>query len=75
MWSDAAGYQTYLGQRSRPVARRFLDWLELPTVLRWLDVGGRCRLSAPGGLRRRPSGCVLRISTHPMEHMSWLRSA
>jgi SAM-dependent methyltransferase len=38
MWSDAAGYETYVGHWSRSVAPRFLDWLELPTGLRWLDV-------------------------------------
>jgi hypothetical protein len=75
MRRDAAGYQTYLGQWSRLVARRFLAWLELPTVLGWLHVGGSGRLGAQGGLRRRPSGYAPRISTHPMEQMSWLRSA
>jgi SAM-dependent methyltransferase len=38
MWNDAAGYETYVGHWSRSVAPRFLDWLELPTGLRWLDV-------------------------------------
>jgi SAM-dependent methyltransferase len=38
MWNDAAGYETYVGHWSRSVAPRFLDWLELSTGLRWLDV-------------------------------------
>lgn len=38
MWNDAVGYETYVGHWSRAVAPRFLDWLALPTRLRWLDV-------------------------------------
>ena len=38
MWNDAVGYETYVGHWSRAVAPRFLDWLMLPTRLRWLDV-------------------------------------
>jgi SAM-dependent methyltransferase len=38
MWNDAVGYEAYVGHWSRAVAPRFLDWLALPTGLRWLDV-------------------------------------
>jgi hypothetical protein len=44
MWNDAVGYETYVGHWSRAVAPRFLDWLALPTRLRWLDVA--CRTGA-----------------------------
>ncbi len=38
MWNDAVGYETYVGHWSRAVAPRFLDWLALPSRLKWLDV-------------------------------------
>jgi ubiquinone/menaquinone biosynthesis C-methylase UbiE len=38
MWNDAAGYESYVGHWSRAIAPRFLDWLALPSGLRWLDV-------------------------------------
>jgi SAM-dependent methyltransferase len=38
MWNDAVGYETYVGHWSRAIAPRFVDWLALPSGLRWLDV-------------------------------------
>ena len=38
MWNHPIGYEAYVGRWSRAVAPRFLDWLALPTGLRWLDV-------------------------------------
>lgn len=38
MWTDAAGYETYVGHWSRALAPRFLAWLNLPNRLEWLDV-------------------------------------
>lgn len=38
MWNDAAGYEAYVGHWSRAIAPRFLDWLALPSQLRWLDI-------------------------------------
>src|SRR6185295_7771328 len=35
----AAAYEPYIGRWSRVVAREFLAWLDIPTGLRWLDVG------------------------------------
>jgi SAM-dependent methyltransferase len=44
-WADANAYEAYVGRWSREIARHFLDWLNLPTGLRWLDLG-----SGPGTL-------------------------
>lgn len=38
-WSKGDAYERYVGRWSRLVADEFLDWLDLPSSLRWLDVG------------------------------------
>jgi SAM-dependent methyltransferase len=38
-WADGDAYESYVGRWSRPVAREFIDWLDLPPKQRWLDVG------------------------------------
>jgi SAM-dependent methyltransferase len=39
VWSQGDAYELFMGRWSRPVAPRFLDWLDAPTGLRWADVG------------------------------------
>jgi len=38
-WSSGEAYEGYIGRWSRLVAAEFLDWLDLPGGLDWLDVG------------------------------------
>lgn len=38
-WTDAAGYESYVGRWSRVIAPSFLQWLGAPSGSRWLDVG------------------------------------
>jgi SAM-dependent methyltransferase len=38
-WAHGDAYERYVGRWSRRVAPAFLDWLELPGGLRWVDVG------------------------------------
>jgi SAM-dependent methyltransferase len=38
-WTDGSAYESYIGRWSRPVARGFIGWLDLPPKQRWLDVG------------------------------------
>jgi SAM-dependent methyltransferase len=38
-FDNSAGYERYMGVWSRLVGDGFLDWLALPSGLRWLDVG------------------------------------
>ncbi|MEU8223573.1 class I SAM-dependent methyltransferase [Kribbella sp. NPDC048915] len=38
-WSSGGIYESYVGRWSRLVAAEFVDWLEQPAGLRWLDVG------------------------------------
>src|SRR5918995_317632 len=38
-WASGDLYEPYIGRWSRLVAREFLDWLDAPAGLEWLDVG------------------------------------
>ena len=38
-WATGNAYEPYVGRWSRLVARRFLEWLDAPAGMRWLDVG------------------------------------
>ncbi len=38
-WGDGQSYESYMGRWSREIARLFVDWLEQPESLNWLDVG------------------------------------
>jgi ubiquinone/menaquinone biosynthesis C-methylase UbiE len=38
-FADGEGYERFMGQWSRAAGRFFLDWLSLPSGLKWLDVG------------------------------------
>jgi ubiquinone/menaquinone biosynthesis C-methylase UbiE len=38
-FTDGAQYERLMGRWSRLVGDKFIDWLSLPTGLRWLDVG------------------------------------
>jgi len=38
-WNQGGPYDRYVGRWSLLVAREFVDWLNLPSSLRWLDVG------------------------------------
>jgi SAM-dependent methyltransferase len=38
-WAAGDAYERYVGRWSRLVARDFLEWLDLPPDLEWLDVG------------------------------------
>ena len=46
-WAAGDSYESYMGRWSRQIAPRFLEWLDLPLGLDWLDVGcGTGALSA-----------------------------
>lgn len=47
VWASGDAYEAYIGRWSRLTASRFVDWLAVPSGLRWLDVGcGTGALSA-----------------------------
>ena len=39
VWASGAAYEPYVGRWSRIVAKEFLQWLNVPSGSRWLDVG------------------------------------
>jgi SAM-dependent methyltransferase len=39
LFTDGEAYERMMGRWSRLVSKAFLDWIDLPTALRWLDVG------------------------------------
>ena len=39
VFDDADGYERFMGQWSRAIGEKFLDWLAPPKQARWLDVG------------------------------------
>ena len=58
-WEKGDAYERYVGRWSRLVAHEFLDWLDLPTSLRWLDVGcGTGALTATIREKCQPTGLV-----------------
>ena len=46
-WTAGQSYEQYMGRWSREIASRFVEWLDQPPVLDWLDIGcGTGALSA-----------------------------
>jgi ubiquinone/menaquinone biosynthesis C-methylase UbiE len=39
MFSDGKAYERMMGRWSKPVGAQFLDWLDAPTGLHWVEVG------------------------------------
>jgi trans-aconitate methyltransferase len=38
-WAAGATYEEFMGRWSRPLARQFVDWLECPHGIDWLELG------------------------------------
>ncbi|TNF88194.1 MAG: class I SAM-dependent methyltransferase [Gammaproteobacteria bacterium] len=38
-WESGDSYGKFMGRWSRLVGEKFIDWLAVPMVLKWLDVG------------------------------------
>ncbi len=38
-WEGADAYEAFMGRWSRPLARKFVEWLEPPPSAHWLEVG------------------------------------
>ena len=56
VWASGDAYEPYVGRWSRLVAAEFVDWLEVPTGRRWLDVGcGTGALSSVIAARCKPA--------------------
>ena len=53
-WDDGADYEDYMGRWSRPMAVQFLEWVDVPSDARWLDVG--CGTGALAGAIAQHTG-------------------
>ena len=65
VWSDGDSYEAYMGRWSRPVADRFLEWLDAPAGGRWLDVGCGTGTLADEILGRAAPSTVLGLDPSP----------
>lgn len=70
-WSDGAAYETFMGRWSRPLAERFVRWLDAPDGGHWLDVGtgtgalatAICRVANPASVVAcDPSDAFVRLA-------------
>jgi SAM-dependent methyltransferase len=58
-WQAGDSYDAYMGRWSRQIAPRFLDWLDAPDGLDWLEVGcGTGALSGAILAKCRPKGLI-----------------
>jgi SAM-dependent methyltransferase len=64
-WSSGGIYESYVGRWSRLVAAEFVDWLERPAGLRWLDVG--CGTGALSGTILRAADPASVLGVDPSE--------
>ncbi|MBP7000751.1 class I SAM-dependent methyltransferase [Amaricoccus sp.] len=64
-WGVAESYELYMGRWSRLVAARFLDWLDPPPGLDWLEVG--CGTGALAGAIRDRAAPASLTGVEPSE--------
>jgi ubiquinone/menaquinone biosynthesis C-methylase UbiE len=81
-FTDGAAYELVTGRWSRVAGEIFLDWLSLPTGLRWLDVGcgtgaftelvlDRCEPSAISGVDPAPDQIAFAKSRAGARHVDY----
>ena len=64
-FADGEAYEHYVGRWSRRVGDLFLDWLSLPSGLRWVEVGCGTGALTESILKRANPGSV--VGTEPSE--------
>ena len=64
-WKSADAYENFMGRWSRVLAQRFVEWLEPPPGMRWLDVG--CGTGALTAALLRAAGPQLVVGCDPSE--------
>ena len=62
-FTDGEGYERFMGRWSRVAGRIFLDWLSLPSELKWLDVG--CGTGAFTEIIKQSSGASEIVAIDP----------
>jgi ubiquinone/menaquinone biosynthesis C-methylase UbiE len=62
-FTDGEGYERFMGRWSRIAGRIFLDWLSLPSKLKWLEVG--CGTGAFTDIIKQSSGASEIVAIDP----------
>ena len=62
-FADGEGYERFMGRWSRAAGRLLLDWLSLPSGLKWLDVG--CGTGAFTEIIKQSSGASEIVAIDP----------
>ncbi|WP_299361123.1 class I SAM-dependent methyltransferase [uncultured Paracoccus sp.] len=60
-WAAGDSYDAYMGRWSRPIAGRFVDWLDMPEGLAWLELGCGTGALTEAILRRSAHAHVLAL--------------
>jgi SAM-dependent methyltransferase len=71
-WTSGAQYDQWMGRWSRLVAQEFLNWLELPAGLRWLDVCCGSGVITEAIVERNVPATVVGVDASP-EQISFAR--
>ncbi len=72
-FADGEGYERFMGQWSRAAGRLFIEWLSLPSGLKWLDVG--CGTGAFTEIIKQSSGASEVVAIDPsIPQVSYARS-
>jgi SAM-dependent methyltransferase len=71
-WTSGAHYDQWMGRWSRLVAQEFLQWLALPTGLRWLDVCSGSGVITEAIVERNVPTTVVGVDASP-EQISFAR--
>lgn len=64
-WTNADAYERWVGRWSRPIARQFVPWLEVPKGARWFDVGCGTGVVTEVILRAAAPGQVVGMDASP----------
>ncbi|MGA8620093.1 MAG: class I SAM-dependent methyltransferase [Candidatus Sulfotelmatobacter sp.] len=64
-WTSGADYDQWMGRWSRLLAKEFLNWLNLPTGLRWIDVCCGSGVLTESIVERNAPAAVVGIDVSP----------
>ncbi len=64
-WTSGSHYDQWMGRWSRLLAHEFLNWLDLPAGLRWLDVCCGSGVIAEAMVERNPPASIVGIDASP----------
>jgi ubiquinone/menaquinone biosynthesis C-methylase UbiE len=66
-WTSGADYEQWMGRWSRLLAHEFLQWLNLPVGLRWIDVCCGSGIVTQSIVERNGSASILGVDASPQQ--------